>query len=139
MMKRRFEKLKEEKGQSIVEFAIILPVLLLVLCGIIDFGWIYSNELSLNNCTREGARYGSIHAGEANAEEMITNRILDVSTDSLKKDMTIEVSFTNTTDPTAGDVIITVESRIDILTPIVGVFFDNQQVELSSTVTMKAE
>ena len=36
--------LKNEKGQSIVEFALVVPILLTLLCGIIDFGWIYSNQ-----------------------------------------------------------------------------------------------
>jgi len=33
-------KLKNEKGQAFVEFAIVLPLLLMILCGIIDYGWI---------------------------------------------------------------------------------------------------
>ena len=33
--------LKREKGQSIVEFALVLPLILLIVCGIIDFGWLF--------------------------------------------------------------------------------------------------
>ena len=41
-----FSKLKKsEKGQSIVEFALVLLLLLTLLCGVIDFGWIYSNNV----------------------------------------------------------------------------------------------
>ena len=33
--------LKSEKGQSMVEFALVVPLLLTILCGIIDMGWAY--------------------------------------------------------------------------------------------------
>ena len=52
---------KSEKGQALVEFALVLPILLIVLCGIIDFGWLYYNQITLNNAAREGARYAVVH------------------------------------------------------------------------------
>ena len=49
-MKKRLKKaFGREDGQSMVEFALILPIFLLILCGIIDFGWLFYNQLSLNN------------------------------------------------------------------------------------------
>ena len=52
-----FGKLKKsEKGQSIVEFALVLPLLLTLLCGVIDFGWIYSNQYRVENASYAGAR-----------------------------------------------------------------------------------
>ena len=49
-MKKRFlKKVKREDGQAMVEFALILPVFLLILCGIIDFGWLFYNQLSLRS------------------------------------------------------------------------------------------
>ena len=51
-----FSKLKKsEKGQAIVEFALVLPLLLTLLCGVIDFGWIYSNQYSVENASYAGA------------------------------------------------------------------------------------
>lgn len=51
-----FSKLKKsEKGQSIVEFALVLPLLLTLLCGVIDFGWIYSNQYRVENASYAGA------------------------------------------------------------------------------------
>ena len=58
-MFKRF--LKSEKGQAMVEFALVLPLLLILLCGIIDFGWLYYNQITLNNAAREGARYAVIY------------------------------------------------------------------------------
>ena len=58
-MRKRF--FRSEKGQAMVEFALCLPILLALLCGIVDFGWIYYNQITLNNAAREGARYAVIH------------------------------------------------------------------------------
>ena len=57
----KLKHLKNEHGQAMVEFALILPILLLFIAGIIDFGWIYHNQLSANNASREAARYIAIH------------------------------------------------------------------------------
>ena len=53
---------KTESGQALAEFAICLPLLILILCGILDFGWVYMNEYEVNHAAYEAARYGSIHA-----------------------------------------------------------------------------
>src|SRR5262245_23877242 len=51
---------KKRNAQGLVEFALVLPILLLVLFGIIDMGWIAFNFSQLYNGVREGVRYGSV-------------------------------------------------------------------------------
>jgi len=51
----------DDQGQNIVEFALLLPVLLYILMGIIQFGFIFAAYITLNNAVREGARWGSIY------------------------------------------------------------------------------
>ncbi len=43
------KKLKNQKGQALIEFILVLPVLLLVLCALIDFGTIIYNKYTLEN------------------------------------------------------------------------------------------
>jgi len=52
--------LKNNKGQTLVEFALVLFLLLAILFGIVEFGrlWFYSNHL--NNSVRAAARYGAV-------------------------------------------------------------------------------
>ena len=50
-----------EEGQNIVEFALLLPVLMWILMGIIQFGFIFAIYITLNNAVREGSRWGSIY------------------------------------------------------------------------------
>ena len=47
-------------GQSLVEFVLILPVLLILLFGIIEFGLLLYNKQVITNASREGARYGIV-------------------------------------------------------------------------------
>ena len=48
------------RGQSLVEFALVLTPLFLILLGIIQFGFIFNSYITITNATREAAREGSI-------------------------------------------------------------------------------
>ena len=50
----------DETGQNIVEFALLLPILMYILMGIMQFGLVFAAYLTVNNAVREGARWGSI-------------------------------------------------------------------------------
>ena len=49
------------RAQNLVEFALIFPVLMLLLFGIIDFGRVFHVLIAISNAAREGARYGVIY------------------------------------------------------------------------------
>lgn len=59
-MKMRKPFLKDKKGQSIIEFAVILPILLMVLFGITEFGRAIMVTNVLNTASREGARLAAV-------------------------------------------------------------------------------
>ena len=46
-----------QEGAAAVEFAIVLPVLMLLLAGFFDFGWLFFWQHSVTNASRAGARY----------------------------------------------------------------------------------
>ena len=78
-MKKRRTKLSYEfwrhtDGAAAVEFAVLLPVLIAVLFGIIDFGDLFMKDHLITNASREGARYGVAYRVDAN-----NNRILPSS------------------------------------------------------------
>ncbi|MGO4590806.1 TadE/TadG family type IV pilus assembly protein [Paenarthrobacter sp. 2TAF44] len=54
-------KKKNERGAVAVEMAILLPVLLLILIGVIEFGRALNVQVSLTQAAREGARYAAVH------------------------------------------------------------------------------
>ncbi len=48
--------LMDERGSQLIEFALVFPMLLLVMLGIIDFGFLFQRYEVLTNAAREGAR-----------------------------------------------------------------------------------
>ncbi len=60
MSKRRKLFRKNETGQALVEFTLILPILILIVLGIIEFGWLLNAQITLNSAAREGARVGAV-------------------------------------------------------------------------------
>jgi Flp pilus assembly protein TadG len=55
-------RLKSQRGQALVEFALILPILLAVIIGIFDFGSAYNQKNSQNFLVNQAARYASVNA-----------------------------------------------------------------------------
>ena len=51
-----FSRPRGDRGASAVEFALIVPILLVVLFGIIDFGFAINRYTIVNNAAREGVR-----------------------------------------------------------------------------------
>lgn len=49
------------RGQALVEFAVVLVPVLLILVGIIQFGFLFGANVTLTNAAREGARAGTIY------------------------------------------------------------------------------
>lgn len=68
-MKRHQERRSDERGQTLVEFAALLPVLCLLLFGIIQFGVVFHDYLTVTDASRVGARKAAVsrHAGDTGA------------------------------------------------------------------------
>lgn len=56
MMRQIFS---QERGQSLVEFALVAMLLLSLVGGVVDFGGAFHHYIIITNAAREGARYGS--------------------------------------------------------------------------------
>ena len=73
-MRRR---LSSQKGASMVEFALVLPILLLILLGMIEFGIILYNQQVITNASREGCRAGIVsqnpRVGYAEIQKVVTD------------------------------------------------------------------
>jgi len=51
---------REDRGAAAVEFALVLPILLLLVLGIVQFGMTFFQWLEMEHAAREGARWGSL-------------------------------------------------------------------------------
>lgn len=136
---RKSARDKREDGQAMVEFALILPVFLLILCGIIDFGWLFYNQLSLNNACREGARYAVVNTAEDGNTQSIINHIENSTTTVFANDgVDIEVIYSSPNDPTSGDITVNLEAQISFFTPVLSSVMGKEKT-ITSTVVMKVE
>lgn len=74
--KRRCKSVRSERGQSLVELAVSLPIIILLLIGTVDFGMAIFSYSILRDAAQEGAFYGSFNP--ANKKE-IENRARNIS------------------------------------------------------------
>jgi Flp pilus assembly protein TadG len=131
--------LKNEKGQAMVEFALVLPVLLLIIAGIIDFGLIFNQKVLANNASREAARYVAVHYSEELKSPTAANtkalEKVNVYLPSyiLSKTPTVETVI----DEDEGEVKVTVKWATNALMPIYSKLFD--EVKIESTAFFKVE
>lgn len=72
--KKRSGLFRSEEGAQLVEFALVLPLLLLVVLGIAEFGFMFQRYEVLTNAAREGARI-AVLPGYATAD--VTQRVTD--------------------------------------------------------------
>jgi hypothetical protein len=63
--------IKDRKGASAVEFALILPFLICVLLGIVEFGLLMYNKAVITNASREGARAGIVFSPRPSEPDII--------------------------------------------------------------------
>lgn len=129
--------LKNEDGQAVVEFAIIAPILLLILCGIIDFGWLFSAQIATNNCAREGARYASTSSSYSSVQYETEQKVQSYASEIIKDNLSASVTYSAPSYPRWGDVTVKVTSEVKTLTVVANTIFGGSKVNLYSSVTMK--
>jgi Flp pilus assembly pilin Flp len=61
---------RSERGAALVEFAVVVPLFLVMIFGIMEAGWMFSQQVEMTNATREGARLAVVDFGTG--EEVIT-------------------------------------------------------------------
>lgn len=121
---------ESECGQGLTEFALILPVLLMILIGAVDLGRAYSETVALYNASREGARNAGTYVlidstavttikntviGEANGSGL-TIQASDITIDCATYGST-SFSYANCATTVAGDQVrVTVSDSFSLVT-----------------------
>ncbi|HHV34344.1 MAG TPA: pilus assembly protein [Syntrophomonadaceae bacterium] len=104
-----------------LEFALVLPILLLLVFGIIEFGIIFFDNLVITQAAREGARVGVVGGSDAEILDTV-ERIagtLDVSR------LQIEIDPDQSGRSRGDSLKVKVHYDVPILTPIMGQFIPN--------------
>ena len=120
---------KNQRGNALIEFALVIPILLLLVMGIIEFGYIFNGYIILTGAAREGARVAVV-----GKTDEISEKVINHTAGSYIKNVQAQ-------NPVLGEVgeetIVTVTGTIPMLTG----FFDflGDSLTLSTQATMRQQ
>ena len=127
--------LKREEGQSLVEFAIVLPILLTLLCGVIDFGWIYSNQYKVENAAYAGSRYASLYVSDyddSNIDELVLKIKKRVKENLWNDGEGAKITVNITTDKIDVSVVYPVKNITYVAQTFFGKYFEAKSSSVTS-------
>jgi len=87
-----------ERGATLVEFAFILPIFVLFVFGIVDFGWAFAQNLDVKQGAREGGRIVAVNGGSGSGTaqcQSIQTQIRGRTQDLNAASVTVLLSFTD--------------------------------------------
>ena len=127
MTRRR--SLRDQKGQTMVEFALIMPVLFLVLFGIIQFGALYNDYITLTDAARVGARKAAVSRQTGNPVGLATTATRNAASDLDLSKFTVSVTAT----AWAAGADVTVEATYPYEVDIMGMVVASGTLKSSTT------
>jgi Flp pilus assembly protein TadG len=106
---RLLQRLRNERGQAMVEFALVLPILMALLLGIIQFGIVFNNYITLTDATRAGARKAAVSrfVGDSGASAKAAVENSAQGLDQKKLAPTISVTASPDWNTPGNDVTVT--------------------------------
>lgn len=91
--RKRFS-IRAQRGQTMTEFALVLPLLALLLFGVIQFGIAFNNYITLTDAVRAGARKGAVARHLTDPEGSVDTAVRAAATDLKSSDLLVEVDST---------------------------------------------
>lgn len=134
-------KNRSESGQSALEFAIILPVLLAIVVGIFEFGIAWNRKQVLTNAAREGARWLVLPG----TDPALARNEIDIYLTSAGIDPATVADFIDQEGGSTGDTVtvqLTLVHELAFIGPILDLLGGSSvpgSVNLVSTVNMRHE
>lgn len=119
-----------ERGQSIVEFAVVLPVFLVLLFALVDFGRGFQSWIEVTNAAREGARAGATGADSGAIETRARAAAASLDQGSLS------VSSSGAGGTPGGSVVVTTTYQLSLITPISPLLTLLSGDSIGSTITL---
>lgn len=109
-------RLRNPRGQAMVELALVLPLVLLVLFGIMEFGLVFQAYLTVNHVAREGARLAAVGGTNAAINSLITANAAGLTL----ADLTVTITPSSEASRTAGTMVtVRVDYRFRLIVPLI--------------------
>ena len=111
-----------QKGQSLVELVLVLPVLLVILAGLLDLGRLYYAYVAVTDASGEGAAYGATHPDDVGG---ITTRATQATSGLIQIDEDqVDV------EQSANTIKVTVEYTFSLITPLLHAIVPDGEIPL---------
>jgi len=160
MKRRRFVRVQTGplirlgvSGQSLVEFALVVPLFFMLVFGIVDFGRLFFTQMTLQHAMREAGRFGVTgnHLTDPNDASQMLSRVASIKEVVKKSSMGLGVDLNqvNVTSPQGGTTVpaggpgqtftVSLTYTLHLFTPIIGQFFNNGEYVFTVSTTFKNE
>jgi Flp pilus assembly protein TadG len=146
---RRYRGRHRSRGQSLVEFAIILPIMLLFLAAVLDLGRVFYATITLNNAAREGAFQAaqtpdSFDAGQPcnTATNLVVCRVqLEARGSGVTIAATdVDLTCSPNCNAVAGNTVtVGVTGQFTLVTPLLSMFFGGQTIPMGAEAIAQLE
>ncbi len=113
---------RDETGVAALELALVLPILLIMFAGIVDFGIIYWQQHVLTSAARQGARAASLYQSTANVTAVVTQYVSDAGLDT--SDLSSQITTESVPNDTGSMNVVTLRKpyRFTLLPVIIEAF-----------------
>lgn len=127
----------QSRGVAAVEMAVVAPVLVALLLGILEFGWVMSANQTLTNAAREGARLASL---DGVTDDMVRERVKASMTMLNVTEEDYQVNITHGTEEDNPSVTVQIVVPYENVSIVgVGSFVGLEDKQLTSTCVMLEE
>lgn len=139
--------IRDQKGQAVVELALVMPILVFFMLAIMEGGRIFAGYLELQNAARDGARYAAIHCAERDVPDgqidlWVTDELIPLVQSRLTMldpaNLSIEFVRKKNVDKSEVWVELTLNYPMEIVTPVISTITGNP-FNLRVTMAMRNE
>lgn len=125
---------KDERGQALVEMALVLPILLLLLAGILDVGRLIFSYENLQMAAQESVRLG----GLGDSDQTITNFADNYEKIGDSGKLMVNITPTDTNRQSGNYVTVMLKYPFTFYTPLISKFFPNPYyIQTQSTIRVE--
>jgi len=126
--------IRDRQGQALVELALVLPLLIILIMGTMEFGRIFHSYLLITNASREGARAGVVNKTDAE----IKTKVKDAAATLGLTDDQITITPAQSYRTRGVPLTVKVDYTVSLITPVLDAFVPNP-FPLTASTTMRVE
>lgn len=125
--------IREEKGQSLTEFALLVPLLLLLVCGIVDFGRLMYGYMHLNMAAQETVRLGGLGKTDSEMTTFARSYVHLGNAANLQ----VTISPAQAVRKSGDYITVTLNYPLGFVTPLVSKLFPPPVISADSTIRVE--